>query len=200
MEAELKAIVEGIVKDAAQTARNLARKAAGAARDTAERVEASGSEWAAADARAAELIKQSGKAPHEVTISFKEGYDQEHFDLKAGQLEAQSDANVLYKASNPVPRDRSITGGFKDKIIKKVYELYGESDPQFAEKLRDQVRAMDADHMRELQLGGPDAEFNLQLLHRETNQGIGLHQIWPQIKNLDDHTPIKIVVERPPPP
>jgi hypothetical protein len=199
MEAELKAIVEGIVRDAAQTAKNIAKKAAGTARDTAERVEASGSEWSQADTRAQQLIKDAGKTPHEVTISFKDGYDQEHFDLKAGQLEAQSDAGVLHKAPNPVPRDRTVTGGFKDKIIKKVYELYGESDPEFAAKLRDQVRAMDADHIRELQLGGPDAEYNLQLLHRETNQGIGLHQIWPQIKNLDDYTPIKIVVERPPP-
>jgi hypothetical protein len=56
---------------------------------------------------------------------------------------------------------------------------------------------MDPDHIWELQLGGPDVASNLRMLDRFTNQDIGLRQIWPQIRNLPDYTPIKIIIEGP---
>lgn len=47
--------------------------------------------------------------------------------------------------------------------------------------------------MWELQLGGPDTVDNLKLLHGRTNTDIG-SQIWGQIQNLPDGTPIRIEV------
>jgi hypothetical protein len=53
---------------------------------------------------------------------------------------------------------------------------------------------MNPDHVWELQLGGPDDPSNLHILDAFTNQAIG-RQIWQQIRNLADYTPIRINIE-----
>lgn len=60
------------------------------------------------------------------------------------------------------------------------------------------ARPENPDHVWELQLGDPDAAGDLHILDQFTNQHIGLHQIWPQIRDLPDFTPMRIKIEGPP--
>lgn len=46
-----------------------------------------------------------------------------------------------------------------------------------------------------MQLGGPDTVGNLKFLDSYTNWDIGTQQIWPQIKNLETGTKIKIKIK-----
>ncbi|MGK5451403.1 hypothetical protein ACSNOE_28955, partial [Streptomyces radiopugnans] len=124
------------------------------------------------------------------------GMPKAEFERKATALQKLSDEGKLYKAPNPVARDSSVTRQYKGDLIRRVYDQFGQNNPGFADKLRDRVlNRMDPDHVHELQLGGPDTAGNLRMLDRFTNQQIGLRQIWPQIRNLPDYTPIRIKVE-----
>jgi uncharacterized protein YukE len=142
------------------------------------------------------LGRLRGPAGHPVTIRFSEGFYRPHFEKKAAQLSRLSDEGRLSKAANPVARDRTVAGNYKSDVIRRVYDQYGARNPEFADALRARVLAMDVDHIHDLQLNGPDIRENLQLLHTPTNQGLGMRQIWPQIRDLPVGTPIRIVVER----
>ncbi|MFD7232458.1 RHS repeat-associated core domain-containing protein [Streptomyces sp. NPDC059881] len=137
--------------------------------------------------------------PVEITVKWMPGMPKQQFRLKAEALQRLSDSGVLFKAPNPVARDRQITGKYKQQLIKRVFDQYGQNNREFAEQLRSRILSgMNPDHVWELQLGGPDHASNLHILEQFTNQHIGLHQIWPQIKDLPDFTPIRIKIEGPP--
>ena len=120
------------------------------------------------------------------------------FAKKAAALQRLSDEGELYKASNPVDRDPNITKNYRQDMIDRIYRQYNEQNPEFSDKLIDRVtRRMSPDHVHELQLGGPDTPENLKFLDRYTNTQIGTRQIWPQIRNLPDGTPVRIEVINP---
>src|SRR5436190_1507833 len=121
-----------------------------------------------------------------VSIRFEEGFSRPHFAKKARQLSQLSDEGKLYKAPNPVARDRAVTANYKRDVIRRIYDQYGTRNRQFADAARQRVLRMDVDDVHELQLGGPDSPDNLQLLHSTTNQVVGTQQIWPQIRPLPD--------------
>lgn len=137
--------------------------------------------------------------PVEVTVRWMPGMPKQQFRLKAESLQRLSDAGVLFKAPNPVSRDRQITGKYKQQLIKRVFDQYGQKNREFAEQLRSRILGgMNPDHVWELQLGGPDHASNLHILEQFTIQHIGLQQIWPQIRDLPDFTSIRIRIEGPP--
>jgi RHS repeat-associated protein len=135
--------------------------------------------------------------PVDVTVKWEEGMPKSQFKLKADAMQKLSDDGKLYKAPNPVARDKNITAKYKSDLIKKVYAQYKDVNPSFADSMIKRVRAMNPDHVWELQLGGPDAASNLHILDAGTNQKIG-SQIWAQIQNLPDKTPIRLHFEGPP--
>ena len=135
--------------------------------------------------------------PVTVTVKWEEGMPKSQFKLKADAMKKLSDDGKLSKAPNPVARDKSLTANYKSDLIKKVYRQFKAVNPDFAESLVKRVRAMNPDHVWELQLGGPDVASNLHILDAFTNQRIG-SQIWGQIQNLPDHTPIRLHFEGPP--
>jgi hypothetical protein len=144
------------------------------------------------------LVHNCGEEPAEVTVRWQPGMPKAEFNRKAAELQALSDAGKLFKAPNPVSRDSSVTGKYKADLIRRVYDQYGKTNPGFADALKSRILTrMDPDHVWELQLGGPDVSSNLRMLDRFTNQQIGMRQIWPQIRSLPDHTPIKIIIEGP---
>ncbi|MEU9381346.1 DUF6531 domain-containing protein [Streptomyces sp. NPDC048279] len=135
--------------------------------------------------------------PAEITVQWLEGMPKQQFRMKADALLKLSDAGVLFKAPNPVARDSSITNNYKRDLIRRVYDQFGKTNREFADTLRSRIlQRMNPDHVWELQLGGPDAATNLHILDAFTNQRIG-NQIWQQIRNLPDHTPLKIRIEGP---
>ncbi|MEV6765251.1 DUF6531 domain-containing protein [Streptomyces sp. NPDC051105] len=135
--------------------------------------------------------------PVEVTVQWLEGMPKQQFRMKADALMKLSDAGVLFKAPNPVARDSTITNNYKRDLIRRVYDQFGKTNRDFADVLRSRIiQRMNPDHVWELQLGGPDAATNLHILDAFTNQRIG-NQIWNQIRNLPDHTPLKIRIEGP---
>jgi hypothetical protein len=102
----------------------------------------------------------------------------------------------LYKAQNPVSRDPSITKAYRQDMIKRIWNQYGKTNPEFAKQLIDRVtKRMQPDHVWELQLGGPDTVENLRFLDKYTNWHIGTQQIRPQIKDLPTGTKIKIHID-----
>jgi RHS repeat-associated protein len=135
--------------------------------------------------------------PSTVTVKWEEGMPKSQFKVKAKAMQKLSDDGKLYKAPNPVDRDQSITRNYKSDVIKRVYKQFGKNNPEFADQLAERVRAMNPDHVWELQLGGPDVASNLHILDAFTNQRIG-NQIWQQIRELPDHTPIRLRFEGPP--
>ncbi|HEY9368647.1 DNRLRE domain-containing protein [Streptomyces sp.] len=142
------------------------------------------------------LVHNANCGPVEVTVKYQQGMSKFEFAKKAAALQKLSDQGKLFKAPNPVKRNKQLTKNYKGDLIKRVYDQYGSTNPAFADKLKDRIlNRMDPDHVHELQLGGPDVTGNLKMLDRYTNWHIGTQQIWPQIKNLDDFTPIKIKIE-----
>lgn len=134
--------------------------------------------------------------PRVITLRWESSMPRLHFIRKAKALFELGNQGKLYKATNPVERDPSVTGDWKSRLIQRAYRMFG-SGPR-ADHLRDLVRRHHADHLHELQLGGPDHPSNLILLDPHTNTEIGLHQIRPQIRNLPDGTPILIRIVGPP--
>ncbi|OAH13198.1 tRNA3(Ser)-specific nuclease WapA precursor [Streptomyces jeddahensis] len=142
------------------------------------------------------LVHNANCEPVEITVRYQEGMSRTEFAKKAAALQKLSDEGKLFKAPNPVARNSAVTKNYKGDLIRRVYDQYGGTNPAFADKLKDRIlNRMDPDHVHELQLGGPDTAGNLKMLDRFTNWHIGTQQIWPQIKNLDDYTPIKINIE-----
>ncbi len=81
-------------------------------------------------------------------------------------------------------------------MIKRIWNQYGTSNPQFANKLIDRITTrMQPDYVWELQLGGPDTASNIRFLDSFTNWDIGTQQIRPQIRDLEVGTKIKIKIE-----
>ncbi|MEV0156369.1 endonuclease [Micromonospora sp. NPDC050686] len=119
------------------------------------------------------------------------------FQRKTNALKKLGEEGKLYKATNPVARNDKITSDYRQDLIKRIHEQYGRRNPEFSRRLIDRVTdptRMHPDHVWELQLGGPDHASNLRFLHARTNTDIGTRQIWPQIQNLTDGTPIRIEV------
>ncbi|WP_427923935.1 polymorphic toxin-type HINT domain-containing protein [Streptomyces sp. cg40] len=146
----------------------------------------------------APILVHNTCGPADVTVSWKPGMPKSQFNLKAAALQDLSDSGVLYKAPNPVARDSSITNNYKANLIARVFDQFGATNPEFAASLRTRILTqMNPDHVWELQLGGPDAASNLHILEAYTNQDIG-RQIWGQIRNLPDYTPIRINTLGPP--
>lgn len=137
--------------------------------------------------------------PSTVTIRFEDGFSRTGFNKKAAALVQLGDEGLLYKAPNPVARDPQLTRNYKADLIRRIYNQYGARNPDFAAAARLRVLTqLDADHIHDLQLGGPDTRANLWLLDSTTNRVMGTRQIWPQIRPLPDNTPIRIVVDRGP--
>lgn len=114
-------------------------------------------------------------------------------------LATLGDQGSLSRAASPVARDPSVTRAYRQDMIRRIWNQYGQTNPQFANRLIDRVtQRMQPDHVHELQLNGPDITGNLRVLDSFTNWHIGTQQIWPQIRNLPVGTPIAIDVMAPP--
>jgi hypothetical protein len=131
-----------------------------------------------------------------VTIRYKSFMPKKQFERKVRALQRLGSEGKLYKASNPVLRDRKVAADYKNRVIQRIHRMYHQKDPAGTRALIDKVRKMHPDHVHELQLGGPDTARNLRMLDAWTNVDIGTQQIWPQIRNLPDGTAIKIKVRR----
>jgi molybdopterin-guanine dinucleotide biosynthesis protein len=137
---------------------------------------------------------RGGGTPATVQVWNEHGMPIAEYERKARALKDLSDRDLLYKASNPVARDPSVTNDYRGFTIGRIRRLYADN-PSFRDSLIDNVtNDMSPDHVHELQLGGPDTRYNLRFLDRFTNERIGTRQIWPQIRNLPDGTPIVIEV------
>ncbi|MET7950837.1 endonuclease [Micromonospora sp. NPDC005324] len=149
---------------------------------------------AAVQKAAAKPVVRNNDLP-EVTIKVqrKSTYARAQFDRKMNALKKLSDEGKLFKQANPVARDRTITDGYKDRIRQKIFDKYWPHDKKMTERLVQRLRKQQPDHVWELQLGGPDDVSNLKLLEGTTNREVG-GQIWQQIRNLPDGTPIRIEV------
>lgn len=147
----------------------------------------------------AELDKPRVRAPNpdlpEFTVKVRRQphYKMGPFDRKMRALKRLSDEGKLFKATNPVQRDKSITKEYKARIRQRIWDKYWPHDKDMANRLNERLKGVDPDHVWELQLGGPDTADNLRLLDRATNRDIGT-DIWRQIRNLPDGTPIRIEV------
>lgn len=135
--------------------------------------------------------------PVTVRVQYKDFMPRRHFERKARALERLSSQGKLYKATNPVgPADSRLAADYKDQVIQRIHRTYSRRDPEGTRALIDRVRDMHVDHRWERQLGGPDVRSNLGMLDARTNTDVGMQQIWPQIRDLPDGTPIRIEVIR----
>ncbi|MGE7438015.1 hypothetical protein [Kitasatospora sp. NPDC001175] len=132
--------------------------------------------------------------PHTVTLKWKPFMSRTGFARKAQQMHALGRRGELYKASNPVDRDRDITDTYKGAVVRIIYRDHGKTDPEFAEAAASVARSMHPDHINELQTGGRDHWENIRMLDGKTNTDLGNHQTWPNIRKLKDGTPIKVKV------
>jgi hypothetical protein len=133
--------------------------------------------------------------PVTVTVTRKPFMPKTEFRRKMNALQQLGEEGELYKATNPVARDPSVSRDYRQDVIDRIYAQYNDRNPDFSDKLIDRVtRVMQPDHVWELQLGGPDDRGNLKFLHGPTNEDIGMRQIRPQIAKLEDGTPIRIEV------
>lgn len=133
--------------------------------------------------------------PVEITVRRKPFMPKTEFRRKMAELHRLGEDGKLFKATNPVDRDQSVTRGYRQDVIDRIWDRYHDVNPDFADKLIERVTGtMQPDHVWELQLGGPDNWSNLRFLHGPTNEDIGMHQIRPQLSKLQDGTPIRIRV------
>ncbi|KWX02996.1 hypothetical protein LI90_4045 [Carbonactinospora thermoautotrophica] len=133
--------------------------------------------------------------PVRIKIWYEEGWSKHEFRRKANALKRLGDEGKLFKAPNPVARDRRVTDQYRSDVIGRIRRQFKDRNPEFMNRLINRVtEKMSPDHVWELQLGGPDTADNLRFLSRDINEGIGLRQIRPQIRGLPDGTPIKIDV------
>ncbi|MEU5386230.1 hypothetical protein ACFVT9_25660 [Kitasatospora cineracea] len=132
--------------------------------------------------------------PVTVTVQWRPGMPKAQFARKAQQLQELGRRGELYKATNPVSRDKKITEDYKGALIRIISNNH-KDNPELAEAARKVARSMHPDHISELQTGGRDHWEGIRMLDGYTNEEIGKRQIWPSIKNLPDGTPIKIRVK-----
>ncbi len=139
----------------------------------------------------APIALPAGRA--EVTLEFVEGMSRTEFARKAQALADLGERGVLFRAANPVPRNRAVTQAYRRDIIDRIWAQYRTRNPEFADRLIDRVtRRMQPDHVHELQLQGPDTASNLRFLDTFTNRHVGSQQIWQQIQNLPVGTEIRV--------
>ena len=134
----------------------------------------------------------------EISLQYKSFMPRNEFIKKATALQELGEQWQLVKASNPVARDRSVTKGYRRDLIRRIWAQYHDSNPDFANSLIDRIRnpdRMQPDHIWELQLGGPDTATNLRFLDSDTNRDIGFRQIWPQIRDLQVGTRVRVRIE-----
>ncbi|KUL30813.1 hypothetical protein [Actinoplanes awajinensis] len=131
-------------------------------------------------------------------IKQKASYKKGPFQRKFNALKKLSDDGKLFKQANPLDKDPEITKAYRkrvrDAILAKYWPDGGRATPEgkaMANKLLERLRNTDADHVWDPQLGGADHASNLRLLDSHTNQDMG-NEIWQQIKDLPDGTPIRI--------
>ncbi len=135
--------------------------------------------------------------PVEITLEYVEGMDEAQFYRKANELMELGEQGLLYRAENPVQRDPMVTRNYRQDMIERIWNQYGEVNPDFANALIDRITTrMQPDHVWELQLGGPDVSSNLRFLDSYTNWHIGTMQIRSQIRNLPIGTPIRIRIKQ----
>lgn len=64
------------------------------------------------------------------------------FKRKANALKELGDKGLLYKAENPVNRNPAVTRAYRQEMIKRIWNQYGTSNPQFANKLIDRITSI----------------------------------------------------------
>ena len=139
-----------------------------------------------------------GDIPGEATISLKfiEGMNARDFARKVKSLQELGEAGELIRVMNPVARDPSVTANYRQDMINRIWQQYGQSNRDFANTLIDRVkRRMSPDHIHELQLGGSDVITNLRFMDRFTNWQIGTQQIRSQLRDLPVGTIIRVKIE-----
>ena len=139
-----------------------------------------------------------GDIPGEATISLKfvEAMNARDFARKAKSLQELGEAGELIRVMNPVARDPSVTANYRQDMINRIWQQYGQSNRDFANTLIDRVkRRMSPDHIHELQLGGSDVITNLRFMDRFTNWQIGTQQIRSQLRDLPVGTIIRVKIE-----
>lgn len=143
------------------------------------------------------LIKHFGEEEAvEITLKYNNRFPKNEFSKKADALKQLGEQGSLCKAQNPVSRDPSITRAYRQDMIKRIWNQYGQSNPDFAKMLIQRVtERMQPDHIWELQLVGPDSINNLKFLDSYTNWHIGTQQIRPSIRKLLTGTKIKTSIE-----
>lgn len=156
--------------------------------------------------RAQDAVRDSGgigkdrpdatKDPHTVTLEWKPGMPKAAFERKARALQRLGEEGSLFKFKGKTEdfRDKEITRQYKGALEALIRRNH-KDDPEFADEAATAARAMQPDHVNELQTGGPDAWRNLRMLDRTTNFDIGTQQIRPQIKDLPDGNPIHIDIK-----
>ena len=139
-----------------------------------------------------------GDIPGEATISLKfiEGMNARDFARKAKSLQELGEAGELIRVMNPVARDPNVAANYRQDMINRIWQQYGQSNRDFANTLIDRVkRRMSPDHIHELQLGGSDVITNLRFMDRFTNWQIGTQQIRSQLRDLPVGTIIRVKIE-----
>ncbi|SIN40765.1 hypothetical protein [Micromonospora cremea] len=133
-------------------------------------------------------------------IKRKPSYKKGPFDRKVNALKKLSDEGKLFKQANPLDKDPELTKNYRKRVMDAIFAKYWppggkatEEGKAMANKLLARLAGLDADHVWDPQLGGPDTVDNLRLLDSHTNQDMG-REIWNEIRKLPDGTPIRIEV------
>ena len=135
--------------------------------------------------------------PTEITLRYEQGMSKYQFLKRATALQELGEQGQLLKARNPVARDNTVARRYRSDIIGRVWDQYHTPNPEFADSLISRIRdprGLQADHVWELQLGGPDVAGNLRLLDGDTNRLIGA-QIRSQIRNLPIGAEVRVRIE-----
>jgi len=119
-----------------------------------------------------EALKVLQEARASLKITFKAGLNRRDFLRKVKALQDLAKEGKLVKAANPVARNELLGGQYKDRLIKRAYEMFGRSDPAKFNSLKSKILSMQADHIQDLQLSGLDDASNLWLLDRDVNRGV----------------------------
>jgi ribosomal 50S subunit-associated protein YjgA (DUF615 family) len=202
-EGELGAIFKGLAKDAAEAAGNITESMAKLAERTADIEESNVAKVLKLDEKAAEdiaaaprrvLAPNPAMEPVTIKIERQPFMPRSQFRRKMDALKKLGEEGKLFKATNPVLRNRRVTDGFREALRQRIKAQYGQRNRDFARQLIYRVnKLMQPDHIWDLQLGGPDVAGNLRFLDAATNRELGT-QIRTQLMHLPDGTPIRIEV------
>ncbi|WP_223868746.1 RHS repeat domain-containing protein [Paenibacillus sp. UASWS1643] len=92
------------------------------------------------------------KCETEITLKYDSEMPKREFEKKASKLKELCDQGLLYKAQNPVSREPAVTRQYRQDMIKRIWNQYGQNNPEFGKKLIDRVtKRMQPDHVWELQ-------------------------------------------------